>query len=370
MHARGGTSVVFGLAAFLLSGQVSLGSCISSLATMPAIPESSLLAVGGSSTSDAWAVGTDCHEKFSRCRTLIEHFDGNSWSVVPSPSERSFSALTSVASSSPTDAWAVGYKYFDEKLIEHWNGSSWTEVNTHHTMPCNGVTSLNGVSVNPTDPSDVWIAGNLQSGCQPPEQRAFAEHWNGSVWTGTEIAGNRGINAVSATPTGGAWAVGETHEHPFIVNFVKGIKFTEWKAAHGCCSLNGVVALAANDVWAVGRGNYHNPIIEHFDGTAWSAVSNPTISGFATLTSISAVSPSDIWAAGAIAGARNTRLVEHWDGVQWSIVPTDNGLIASSVATISSIYGFSTGALTVGSRSYGQFGVSPFGTIISCSSRH
>jgi hypothetical protein len=368
MKARGGISFFVGLMVFVLSGQTSLGSCVSTLASMPTLPGSSLSGVGGSSPTDAWAVGGICHEKYSNCRTLIEHYDGTSWSVVPSPFERSFSTLNSVSSSSPTDAWAVGFKNYQINLIEHWDGSVWTEVSTNHGLRCNHGSSLNSVSVNPTDPSDVWIAGFLQSGCQPPQVIGFTEHWDGTQWTSIEI-GNRLINAVSATPTSGAWAVGETHQHPYIVN-VNGAKFTEWKAAHSCCSLSGVVAIAANDVWAVGRGRYHDPIIEHFDGTAWSAVSSPPISGFASLTSISAVSSSDVWAAGTIglADPQTARqpLVEHWDGVHWSIVPSENAFFASSLG---GIYGFSTGALTAGSRYFGLFNVSAFGTVISCSSR-
>ncbi|HSH37217.1 MAG TPA: hypothetical protein VK993_00405 [Chthoniobacterales bacterium] len=83
------------------------------------------------SSSDCWAVGGRylAEEQFE---TLIEHWDGKSWTVVPSPNpDPDSSGLTSVACSSASDCSAVG-GYFDGRtnrtLIERWNGKSWTIV--------------------------------------------------------------------------------------------------------------------------------------------------------------------------------------------------------------------------------------------------
>jgi hypothetical protein len=66
-----------------------------------------------------------------RRRTLIEHYDGTAWSYVPSPNVKpsSIDELTSVTSTSATNAWAVGYWRYGSSapqiLILHWNGSTW-----------------------------------------------------------------------------------------------------------------------------------------------------------------------------------------------------------------------------------------------------
>ena len=90
-----------------------------------------LWGVTATSSTNAWAVGY--YGSFStQDQTLIAHYNGTSWKVQKSlnpggPS--AFNGLLAVASTSPTNAWAVGY--YDsatavDTLIEHWAGGSWT----------------------------------------------------------------------------------------------------------------------------------------------------------------------------------------------------------------------------------------------------
>src|SRR5436853_637559 len=73
-----------------------------------------LQAVAVASASNLWAVGyyctvADCFYSY-QYDTLIEHWDGNRWTVVPSPSLDAIeSYLYGVAVVSPNDVWAVGY---------------------------------------------------------------------------------------------------------------------------------------------------------------------------------------------------------------------------------------------------------------------
>src|SRR5207249_7511912 len=71
------------------------------------------------SPTDIWAVGNFA---------LIEHWDGNQWSIVPSPNG---SYIRGVAALSSTDVWAVGY---------YWNcqGSpcGWRTLTEHYADPC------------------------------------------------------------------------------------------------------------------------------------------------------------------------------------------------------------------------------------------
>src|SRR2546421_12545392 len=64
--------------------------------------------------------------------------------------------------------------------------------------------------------------------------------------------------------------------------------------------LAGVAALSATDVWAVGQvagSTGTSPLIEHNDGSAWSLVPAAVPPGHASwLTGVAGVAPDDVWA--------------------------------------------------------------------------
>ncbi|GCE29399.1 hypothetical protein KDA_48830 [Dictyobacter alpinus] len=85
-------------------------------------------------------------------------------------------------------------------------------------------------------------------------------------------------------------------------------------------------------------------MIEHWDGRQWNYVSlvGPT-SDANDLTSITAISPIDIWAAGSLSNAY-TQLdnvyMQHWNGKEWELAiwPTADGqLKANSAVSIADI---------------------------------
>jgi hypothetical protein len=70
-----------------------------------------------------WAVGT---QDAVTPRTLIVHWNGSTWNLVPSPSPSPHSdELLGVAVVSGAFAWAVGGQG-NKTLIERWNGTAWT----------------------------------------------------------------------------------------------------------------------------------------------------------------------------------------------------------------------------------------------------
>ena len=91
-----------------------------------------LNAVAVVSANDAWAVRKYPNPS-NIDKTLVEHWDGNIWSIVPSPNQGvQGNYLSGVAAAGPDDVWAVG-EYSDsvnthQTLAEHWNGSTWSVV--------------------------------------------------------------------------------------------------------------------------------------------------------------------------------------------------------------------------------------------------
>ena len=78
--------------------------------------------------NDVWAVGVSYNTERTRGSTLIEHWNGSTWSVIPSPNPSSFvNQLNAVAAVSPNDVWAVGIAPTPTNtvLILHWNGATW-----------------------------------------------------------------------------------------------------------------------------------------------------------------------------------------------------------------------------------------------------
>ena len=98
--------------------------------------------------------------------------------------------------------------------------------------------------------------------------------------------------------------------------------------------IKGMVALASDDLWAVGWSNVTRPnraltaepLIEHGDGTTWTAL--PTsMDRTARLYAVAAVSAIDIWAVGGIAPSVDTidggmiPFAMHYDGTTWTPMP-------------------------------------------------
>jgi hypothetical protein len=59
--------------------------------------------------------------------TLIEHWDGKVWSVVPSGSQGG-GILNAISAASPDDIWAVGTATVPNTVVTlHWDGSKWSD---------------------------------------------------------------------------------------------------------------------------------------------------------------------------------------------------------------------------------------------------
>jgi hypothetical protein len=120
-----------------------------------------LRSIAGAAANDPWAVGD------ARNSTLAIHWNGSSWRVVQTPNGPSpWNELTGVAAMNSTDVWSVGFSYSEidtgegcyedipGTLIEHWDGTSWSVA----SLPSTGVSSLAGVAVIGT--GCAWAVGN------------------------------------------------------------------------------------------------------------------------------------------------------------------------------------------------------------------
>jgi hypothetical protein len=124
--------------------------------------------------NNVWAVGlsTPTGAQQSATLTLIEHFDGTGWSVVPSPnvgpnSDFQSNQLLGLTANSPDDIWAFGSHLSPDglhtlTLVLHWDGTSWTIVPSPD--PTKGfLDDVLNAGVVPS-PGNVWIFGTAEEG--------------------------------------------------------------------------------------------------------------------------------------------------------------------------------------------------------------
>jgi hypothetical protein len=322
-------------------------SCVWGQSTFHVVPtpnenfNNGLSAISASGPDDIWAVG----------QSLI-HYDGTKWTAFPAPMivGNNASLLEGVVDFSPTLAWAVGTVGIGGigspgQVIEQWNGTTWSEfpgpVFVSGDTP--GLSAMTAIS-----PDDMWAVGSMLSEGGLLLNLLF-EHWDGTAWTATSQTTNSAfLLGASADATNDVWAVGfngsENDKSRTLAMHYDG---TSWKTVAipsvgtGANQLNAVVALAPNDVWAVGfstpvappKGAATLTLIEHWDGTSWSVVTSPNVGPANSFQSnklygITAVSPTDIWAFGSYFAASGSghqiTLLEHWDGNSWTIQPSPN----------------------------------------------
>jgi hypothetical protein len=225
----------------------------------PAGTDTEFSAVKAFSASDAWAVGQTASTGSTFRKTLAMHYDGASWSAVPTPSAGTrTNFLTAVDGVSTRDVWAVGYSLnlpygnrVRQSQILHWDGTAWTQV----ASPNNGSTFLYDVAA--LSATDAWAVGVGTSGA------ALVVRWNGTSW-----------HTVAAPP---------------LVN------------------LGGVTARSATDVWVTGAAadDPSRPALAHWNGTTWT-VTPVTVTGGVGIPTLGAITTADAtteWAVGS-----------QWDG--------------------------------------------------------
>lgn len=301
----------------------------------------SLSGVAAISTKNVWAVGSYQNSNQIE-QTLIEQWNGTSWSVVFSPNaaHSDEDILNGVAAVSANDVWAVGTyvnsNQIDQTLIELWNGTKWS------VMPAPDVGSnsnwLYGVTAVST--SDVWAVGTYVD--SNVVYQTLIEQWNGQAWSvvpspnvGLSYNTLSGVTAVSASDV---WAVGYYYTKNDISNqaLIEQWNGSNWQAIAspgvGVDNfLSGVTAVSTSDMWAVGtdinKKDIEQALIEQWNGSKWQVIASPGVGVGGFLDGVVAVSASDVWAVGFYEYNKNLfirTLIEQWDGTKWSIVKSPN----------------------------------------------
>lgn len=265
--------------------------------------------------------------------TFAMHFDGSSWTIVPTPNpapvpSMTYCELNAIAALSPSDIWAGGTCNIQDNgagyvgthnLVIHWDGSSWKRMNAPipPSFGSQGVSGDGIYDILAFAPDDIWFFGEwITMNAQGATSRyALAMHYDGSNFT--------------------------VHDVPVVGS-------------------NGATILAAaanspNDIWAVGAAGDGDPgtpnfsYIYHWDGSDWSHVPAGTMPGtFHTLGDVKVLGPNDVWISGSAWAPPSvvTQFMLHWNGSGFQLVnvPYAGGTI---VGEPPAMYVFGSGGVSL-----------------------
>ncbi|MBE1604598.1 hypothetical protein [Actinopolymorpha pittospori] len=279
-----------------------------------------LFAVAGSSSRDVWAAGYDVTPDGEH-RSLLLHWNGARWRVVASPNvDASDTILTGVTALSPTNAWAVGsataWPFVGQTVVQHWDGASWSIV----PSPNPSTTGLGSylLDVAAAGPDDLWAVGDYDKG--DGVFQTLTERWDGTAWSvvpSPTAPEGALLGAVAAGSPDNVWAVGWRQAETGLQPLAQRWDGTRWSDVatpdfDGDTTFADVVVSGPDDVWAVG-GQATSTLATHWDGRSWTVTpsANPgTVSS--GLSDVAAIPGTDcLWAVGQSSdGARGQALVE------------------------------------------------------------
>ena len=188
-------------------------------------------AVSADASNDIWAVG---------CGNFTEHYNGTAWTFVAAPNVGSGpNCLNGVVALAPDDVWAVGYStataqppphQYDvptKTLIEHWNGSKWSVIPSPNVGPTTQYESNRLLGIVAVSSTDLWAFGSYFAPSGSENQMTLVLHWDGTEWSLAPSPNPTGGSFLSdilfggvATGGGNVWLVGSEDKAPEGVTLV------------------------------------------------------------------------------------------------------------------------------------------------------
>jgi hypothetical protein len=232
----------------------------------------------------SWLSATSPDGVFAAGRDTIMYFDGNAWSVISGSCQ-----CSGVWAIGPGEALSVGAG----GAILHWTGGRWETL---------AVTGMSLRALWGSSSRDVWAI---------TDDRLI--HFDGTDLTVHPVAlplGGRTMN-IGGTAPSNVWAVG-------LAGMILQWTGTTWIPRgpnHMGLDFLSVWGTGPNDMWAAGFGDCAcGPgVAYHYDGAAWTEVSDlPGVSN-TMLTSGASGAPDDVWIT------TYTGSILHYDGTGWSI---------------------------------------------------
>lgn len=390
----GAICIGFTLGSYAVSGAIPSGAA-------PIHPSSQLQGVSCPAVRICVAVGTSSPDEYGGImRTLVEVFGGKSWSIQPSPTVGSWSGLFGV--SCPTAGFCVGVGYdsigevastevAQKTLIEAYNGRSWSVMpstnpglSSKKVKPCSSPTALKCETVQPpADGADrlsgvacatrsLCVAvGQATSAADYPLGQPLIEVYHGSKWSAARspsVLGGGDLEGVSCANARFCMAVGSSGSGTLVEAF----DGKSWsvvpspnKATNFYNLLSGVSCASRASCHAVGyyylsKSAGEIPLAESYTGTSWTLDSIATPPAGGQLNGISCATSNSCVAVGLSFSAHDGESLAYtmnagpWTSANSAAVPGSSqpGLAAVSCASahsciaVGSHYGGNSNYLT------------------------
>ncbi|HLN06169.1 MAG TPA: hypothetical protein VK217_07820 [Acidimicrobiales bacterium] len=238
---------------------------------------------------------------------LAERWNGTTWSVqtTPDPKGATFAVLAAVSCWSPIACTGVGeWANLAGQLMtlaERWDGTAWAIQPTPTPNPSE--TNLEGVAC--PSVSLCVAAGTYALQGFHDVYSTLALQWSAAIWARTPAVNPVGtalsdLASVSCSAADACTAIGET-----------------------------------------GASSGYPPLIERFNGSAWSVQKMATAPDLA-ISAVSCPGPHACTAVGSTGLATTAAVAERWNGTSWSLQPT-----ASGAGSNAKFYGVSCPSLTM-----------------------
>lgn len=151
-----------------------------------------LTGVSADAIDDAWAVGWVAPLGDGSNGTLAIHWNGTSWTAVATPVNigEGPNELNAVVALAPDNAWAVGFstpglagQSATLTLILHWDGTTWSVVPSPNVGPNSTSQSNRLLGITANSANDIYAFGSYFASDGSGHQMTLLLHWNGTNWT-------------------------------------------------------------------------------------------------------------------------------------------------------------------------------------------
>jgi hypothetical protein len=194
-----------------------------------------LFGASADAANDAWAVGFNGSDNIE---TSAMHWDGANWKSVATPNiGEGTNKLNAVLALAPNDVWAVGFstevappkQAATQTLIEHFDGTSWTVVPSPNVGPNSANQSNRLLGLTANSANDIWAFGSYFPPDGSGHQMTLLLHWDWTRWTiAPSPSPAKGgfpcdlLWAGVAPSPGNVWILGAGHDETLALHMTTG----------------------------------------------------------------------------------------------------------------------------------------------------